>query len=117
MDAYSVIYADALAWLNDENGKITSPHILYWQYGRTTRLRRLSRWWSEQTGPAQRHLYNGNAPYRFASPSNWPVTEVLDQLDFNRENPDIQGNILFRSRYVTGLFYFQGSRRLAGDPG
>jgi len=107
MDAYSVIYADALAWLNDETVDYLTPQ-LYWQFGGQQDYARLSRWWSEQTGPAQRHLYTGNAPYRFASPSNWPVTEVLDQLDFNRENPDIQGNILFRSRYVTGLFISKG---------
>ncbi|MCC5925147.1 MAG: family 10 glycosylhydrolase [Bacteroidetes bacterium] len=107
MDAYSVIYADPLAWLNDKTVDYLTPQ-LYWQFGGRQDYALLSQWWSQQTSAAERHLYTGNAPYRFASPSNWPVTEILNQLDFNRENPNIHGNVLFRARFITGLFISKG---------
>ena len=37
MDAYSVIYADALAWLNDETVDYLTPQ-LYWQFGGQTMI-------------------------------------------------------------------------------
>jgi len=93
LDAYSVIYCDALAWLNQRTIDYITPQ-LYWPFGGAQDYGKLLPWWASQTNG--RHMYVGQAAYRIGI---WSASEVPHQIRANRSHPQVQGSIFFRSRF------------------
>lgn len=96
--AYSVIYCDALAWLQQQTVDYLMPQ-LYWGFGGKKDYAKLMPWWLSQT--RGRHLYTGNAAYKMTGTSNWPASEITSQLRFNRAQ-GAHGCSLYNVTFVTG---------------
>ena len=130
-DNYNVIYCDPLAWLHDGAIDYISPQ-LYWVIGGPQDFVTLTEWWGYQASRYDRHSYPSLGSYRLYSnkdmplenipealkgitpdlfklkddglKSNWPVTEIADQIIANRENPHnlAQGLIFYNtSSYIS----------------
>lgn len=97
LDAYSVIFADATAWIRQKTIDYLAPQ-LYWPFGGGQAYEKLAPWWADQID--DRHLYPGHALYRTeASPPISPM-EIPNQVAFNRDYWGIQGSIFFRARHL-----------------
>lgn len=93
LDAYNVIYADALAWLNQQTVDYITPQ-LYWPFGGGQDYGRLVSWWAGQA--IGRHFYPGQAVWRITS---WPDDEMRRQMNLNRLNyPLVYGSVFFRAQ-------------------
>jgi hypothetical protein len=93
-DNYSVIFTDAVAWLQGKYIDYIAPQ-LYWPFGGAQDYAKLMPWWSSVKNG--RHLYVGQAPYRIVDGSNWSATELPNQVRLNRVNSYAEGSIYFRS--------------------
>jgi uncharacterized lipoprotein YddW (UPF0748 family) len=107
LDAFSVIYCDALAWLQERTVDYLIPQ-LYWRFGGGQDYARLMPWWLEQARLAGRHLYTGLAAYRLrAADGDWSVADVTSQVDFNRTTNQMNngagphGAVFFSSNQLT----------------
>lgn len=93
LNAYSTIYADALAWTQARNLDYLTPQ-LYWNFGGGQDYAKLAPWWQSQMAGG-RHLYPGLGAYR-----DYAQTGVPAQIRFN-QTTGIEGSVLFRSFNVT----------------
>ena len=93
MDAYNVIYADAIAWLKNGSVDYLAPQ-LYWPFGGGQDYAKLNNWWADSTSVYNRHLYVGQAAYKASS---YGANEIPSEINFNRNNPKCQGSIFFRA--------------------
>jgi len=93
MDAYSVIYCDPLAWLNDGSIDYLTPQ-LYWKIGGNQDFNKLLNWWADQTAARGRHLYPGHI---FGS--SFSVYELPNQLNLVRKNSKAQGDVYFSAKH------------------
>jgi len=96
MNAWDVIYADALQWLTVKSVDYITPQ-LYWRFGGGQDYGKLAPWWSGFSDAAQRHHYPGLAAYQL---STWTLNDITSQLRLNKADSRIQGEVLFRSRSV-----------------
>jgi uncharacterized lipoprotein YddW (UPF0748 family) len=102
LDAYSVIYCDPMNWVTNKKVDYLTPQT-YWVIGGGQDYSKLMPWWGQQTAANNRHLYTGNAAYRLAaSSSNWPASEIQNQLELNRVQNRAQGIVFFSSKSITG---------------
>ena len=106
LDAYNVIYGDAVAWLDAGAIDYLTPQ-LYWAFGGGQDYGKLAPWWAERTAEAGRHLYVGHGLYRTdaATFSNtlFLASEIPRQVRFNRTREDIQGSVFFRAKNITAF--------------
>lgn len=93
MDAYSVIYADPLAWLKQKSVDYLIPQ-LYWRIGGNQDYNKLMPWWADSTKKYGRHFYTGNI---FGSYTN---AELSNQLKANRSNGKVDGMVLFSAKHI-----------------
>lgn len=104
LDAYNVIYADAVQWLDQQWIDYLTPQ-LYWPFGGGQDYGKLAPWWAEQAAKNERHLYPGHGLYRSESNtfsgSLFRADEVPRQVRFNRNRSDIQGSVFFRAENIT----------------
>jgi uncharacterized lipoprotein YddW (UPF0748 family) len=98
LDAYSVIYCDALAWLQAGTVDYVIPQ-LYWKFGGGQDYAKLMPWWLSQTRGAGRHLYTGLGAYRLTDAA-WTASDLTRQIDFNREQRS-EGAVWFSSNGLT----------------
>lgn len=103
MDAHSVIYADPVAWMENQWLDYLTPQ-LYWKFGGGQDYGTLAPWWADQRNG--RHLYPGIGAYKadgstFWNPDDYSANEVPRQLRFNREHDEIHGSVIFRSSNLT----------------
>ncbi len=96
LDAYSVIYADATAWLDEQTIDYLVPQ-LYWPFGGGQDYASLADFWTARAEFGGRHVYPGLALYRI---NDWPQGEMGNQLRFNRAASGIDGEVLFRAQFV-----------------
>lgn len=97
LDAYNVIYGDAMSWLQSQTIDYLTPQ-LYWPFGGGQDYGKLLPWWADSTGYYERHLYPGQAAYRLhPDNSDWPLSEITNQIDLNRETENVYGSIFFRA--------------------
>ncbi len=105
LDAYSVIYADAVTWMQSGWIDYLVPQ-LYWPFGDGQDYAKLAPWWVSVSNG--RHIYPGHALYK-SEPSTWQpppgaelygAEEVPLLVRFNRAN-DIPGSVFFRARNIT----------------
>ncbi|MBN2417313.1 family 10 glycosylhydrolase [bacterium] len=95
LDAYNVIYCDAIAWLREQSIDYLAPQ-LYWPFGGGQDYGKLLPWWGSQVGTFDRHLYPGQGAHRVSS---WPADELPNQIRLNRENPVCQGSIFYSANH------------------
>ncbi|PID59439.1 MAG: hypothetical protein CR986_06090 [Ignavibacteriae bacterium] len=95
LDAYSTIYCDPVAWLNEKIIDYITPQ-LYWAFGGGQDYGKLLPWWASQTNG--RHLYPGQAIYRVGKPFN--KTEIPRQIRLDRATDNCQGSIFFRAKFL-----------------
>ncbi|WP_421775058.1 family 10 glycosylhydrolase [Gracilimonas sp.] len=107
MDAYSVIYGDGIAWLEQRTIDYITPQ-LYWaftRFGTAQDYGKLADWWAEQAVANERHIYPGHGLYRSSSStySNtlFDADEIPRQIRHNRNNENISGSVFFRSSNIT----------------
>ena len=98
LNAYSVIYADATAWIRQKTIDYLAPQ-LYWPFGGAQAYEKLAPWWADQID--DRHLYPGHALYRTEASSPIGPMEIPNQVAFNRDYFGIQGSIFFRARHLS----------------
>ncbi len=89
--SYNEIYSDGIYWLKHRLIDYISPQ-LYWQFGGRQDYAKLLKWWSSQTNG--RHLYPSLAAYKI---NKFSSAELLNQIRASRNNPNVEGNILFRT--------------------
>jgi uncharacterized lipoprotein YddW (UPF0748 family) len=90
LDAYNVIYGDAIAWLQQHTVDYLAPQ-LYWRIGGGQDFSKLMPWWADSTNRYDRHLYVGHI---FGS---YTTSELPNQVRLIRRNPKAQGSIFFRA--------------------
>ncbi len=95
LDAYSVLYADAIAWLQQQSIDYITPQ-LYWKFGGGQDYGKLMPWWADSAGANGRHFYPGQAAYRI-NEGNWSSSELPNQIRANRKNTVAQGSVFFRA--------------------
>ncbi len=93
MDAYSVIYCDAITWLQDQSVDYITPQ-LYWPFGGGQDYAKLNNWWSDSTFAHNRHFYPGHGAHRTP---DWAPNELPNQIRYNRNNPKCDGSVFFRA--------------------
>jgi uncharacterized lipoprotein YddW (UPF0748 family) len=93
LNAYSEIYGDAIAWLQQRTVDYLTPQ-LYWPIGGSQDYVRLMNWWADSTAANGRHLYPGHGAYRISS---WSAGELPAQIRLNRGNPKAGGSVFFRA--------------------
>jgi hypothetical protein len=91
MDAYSVIYADPIAWLHDRTVDYLTPQ-LYWRIGGGQDYSKLMPWWADSVYANERHLYTGHI-----LDANFSTNELPNQIKLNRNNSKVSGSIWFRA--------------------
>ena len=82
--AYSVLYCDALAWLNAGKVDYLAPQ-LYWKITGAQDYVALSKWWNDQVKTSGKQLYISQAYYKMADANNWAATEIQNQFIQNRD--------------------------------
>jgi len=108
MDAYDVIYGDAIKWLQQQTVDYITPQ-LYWdisRFGTGQDYRKLSEFWADSAAAYGRHIYPGHGLYRsdantFTSGLLFAANEIPRQISINRSNPKIQGSVFFRAKNIT----------------
>ncbi len=103
LDAYNVIYADPVAWLEEETVDYIVPQ-LYWPFGGGQDYGTLALWWESVRN--ERDFYPGHGVYKsdgntFYDPSQYSADEVPRQIRFNREHDGINGSVFFRAHNIT----------------
>lgn len=81
--AYSALYCDAIAWLNDGKVDYLAPQ-LYWKITGAQDYVALSKWWNDQVKTSGKQLYISQAYYKMADANNWAATEIQNQIIQNR---------------------------------
>lgn len=97
-DQFESLYADCRLWLREGWCDYFTPQ-LYWPIGGTMSYTLLLDYWNEQNWK-NRHMWNGNALHRLLPGerpyprSDWPVGEVVDQINYTRST-EATGNVFF----------------------
>lgn len=84
LDPYTELYADSKLWL--ENGwlDIFSPQ-LYWSIASTGQSYPvLLDWWLDNN-PQGRYIYAATGVYKIDDSNNWPVSEIVNQVEISRD--------------------------------
>jgi uncharacterized lipoprotein YddW (UPF0748 family) len=93
LDAYNVIYGDAMAWLHQHTIDYLTPQ-LYWKIGGPQDYASLMPWWADSVAAYGRHLYTGHIY------GSYTAAELPNQYLLNRGNGKVQGEVLFRAANV-----------------
>ena len=114
--SYSATRADTRLWLQNGWVDYMAPQV-YWNIGYTVaKYDVLVPWWNNNA--FGRHIYIGQAVYK-ADPArgNWPVRELANQIDLNRQYPNVKGEIEFSAKYfVSNLKTINDSLRATVYP-
>lgn len=107
LDAYNVIFADGVAWLEAKTIDYITPQ-LYWPFGGGQDYGLLATWWSNRAAENDRHIYPGHGLYRTDSNtfSNtlMKTNEIPRQVRFNRSKENITGSVFFRAKNISNYF-------------
>ncbi len=92
MDAYSQIYGDAVAWMQNKWLDYLTPQ-LYWKFGGGQDYGKLLPWWASQING--RHLYPGEAAYQINTWTSY--SEMPNHIRLARTTQNCYGNVYFRA--------------------
>jgi uncharacterized lipoprotein YddW (UPF0748 family) len=102
LNAYDVIYCDAVAWLQTKSVDYILPQ-LYWKFGGGQDYAKLMPWWLDQASQANRHLYAGLAAYRLSpteAGGDWAASDITPQVSANQRQ-GVHGSVFFNSTALT----------------
>jgi len=92
--AYSGIFCDALAWLDQLIIDYINPQI-YWEIGSDTDYATLASWWKDQSNG--RHVYSGNSAC-WINQKDYAADEIPRQIRYNRNTANLEGSVMYRTR-------------------
>jgi uncharacterized lipoprotein YddW (UPF0748 family) len=97
MDAYNVIYCDAIKWMQNKSVDYIIPQ-LYWPFGGAQDYATLMNWWADSAKNNNTVFISGNAGYKIPS---YGAAEIPKQIAFNRKYPDkVAGFTIFQARDI-----------------
>jgi uncharacterized lipoprotein YddW (UPF0748 family) len=104
VQTYDDLYADTVRWVREEWIDYIVPQV-YWNIGFTVAdYAKLVPWWSDIVAGTDVNLYIGHANYKVgnpAQPAAWQdPKEMSRQLTFNRDYPQVKGDIYFSAAQV-----------------
>ena len=91
LNAFTTIYCDAMAWLNQHTVDYLTPQ-LYWKFGGGQDYGTLMPWWADSVAADQRHLYTGHILN-----ASFSTAELPAQVRYNRLYSKVQGSVFFRA--------------------
>jgi uncharacterized lipoprotein YddW (UPF0748 family) len=102
--SYDANFADTRKWVKEEWIDYIVPQV-YWNIGFTVAdYAKLVPWWSEVVAGTRVQLYVGQADYKIgdpAQPAPWQdPAEMSRHLTFNRDHPQVAGNVHFSAVQV-----------------
>jgi uncharacterized lipoprotein YddW (UPF0748 family) len=103
-ETYDDLYADTRKWVRQEWLDYVAPQV-YWNIGfAPAAYDVLVPWWSEQVSGTNVQLYIGQATYKVGTSSQDPAwfdpREMTKHLYFNRDYPEVDGDIYFSAKQV-----------------
>jgi uncharacterized lipoprotein YddW (UPF0748 family) len=103
-ETYDDLYADTRRWVYEEWVDYIAPQV-YWSIGfAPAAYDVLVRWWSEQVAGTNVQLYIGQATYKVDTSTQSPewsdAAEMTRHLYFNRNFPEVDGDIYFSAIQV-----------------
>ena len=101
---YDNLYADTRRWVREEWVDYIAPQV-YWNIGfAPADYARLLPWWSDQVAGTDVQLYIGQATYKVGTSTQDPAwfdpREMTRHLFFNRDYPEVLGDIYFSANGV-----------------
>ena len=100
---YEDLFADPLVWMENKWIDYIVPQA-YWSMDyKAASHRAVGNWWAENVENS--HLYMGNGTYKVRNnkDKSWNKTnEIPKQLEFSREQPNIEGNVFFSAKSLIG---------------
>jgi uncharacterized lipoprotein YddW (UPF0748 family) len=101
LQSYDAIFADSRRWVRQEWVDYIAPQI-YWHLGfQVADYAELVSWWSGVVSGTHVQLLVGQAAYKAGSDPGWQdPAELTDHLYFNRNHPEVAGDIYFRAGHV-----------------
>jgi uncharacterized lipoprotein YddW (UPF0748 family) len=104
VQTYDDLYADTVKWVRAEWIDYIVPQV-YWNIGFTVAdYAKLVPWWSNIVAGTEVNLYIGHANHKVANPAQpaaWQdPNEMSRQLTFNRDFPQVKGDIYFSAVQV-----------------
>jgi uncharacterized lipoprotein YddW (UPF0748 family) len=104
VQTYDDLYADTVKWVRQGWIDYITPQV-YWNIGFTIAdYAKLVPWWSDIVAGTDVNLYIGHANHKVANPAQpaaWQVPEEMSkQLTFNRDYPEVEGDIYFSAAQV-----------------
>lgn len=99
--SYYDIYADTRKWVRDGLIDYIVPQVYFSSEFSRVPYKTLVDWWTRNCGKCQ--LYIGHGAYRVGrgserDPGWWRPTEFPNQVRYNRQQPLVQGSVLFSAR-------------------
>ena len=95
---YDDLHADVLKWLREGWIDYITPQ-LYWHIGfELAEYKTLVQWWSRHT--YGKHLYIGQGIYRVGEKGWEDENEIVNQIHYNREFPEVKGSMHFSSKII-----------------
>jgi len=103
-ETYDDLYADTRKWVRREWLDYVAPQV-YWNIGfEPAAYDALVPWWSEQVERTDVQLYIGQATYKVGVSTQDPAwddpREMTKHLFFNRDYPEVDGDIYFSAKQV-----------------
>jgi len=98
--AYDNMYADVRTWVRQGWMDYVTPQI-YWSLSFTpAQYDKLVTWWSDEVRGTNVKLYIGHSPYKLGTAeAGWQTAqELIDQLDYNAQHPEVQGSVFFSAK-------------------
>lgn len=104
VETYDDLYADTRKWVREEWIDYIVPQV-YWNIGFTVAdYAKLVPWWSDVVAGTDVSLYIGQANYKVAAAGQGPPwhdpNEMSRHLTFNRDYPEVRGDIFFSAVQV-----------------
>jgi uncharacterized lipoprotein YddW (UPF0748 family) len=101
MQSYDAIYADTRTWIKQGWLDYVVPQV-YWNIGlEVADYAKLVPWWSEVVTGTDVQLYIGQADYKIGTSGAWlDPAEMSKHFVFNRDYPQVQGNVHFSAKDV-----------------
>lgn len=98
---YSDLYADTRAWIRNGWVDYINPQI-YWSMDLSAAAYRvLVPWWANEVKGTDVALYIGEADYKVGTNFDqawWDPAELLRHLDYDRQFPEVDGNVWFSAK-------------------
>ncbi|WEK55879.1 MAG: family 10 glycosylhydrolase [Candidatus Cohnella colombiensis] len=102
--SYDYMYADVRTWIRNDWIDYIMPQLYWSMTFSAARYDKLVDWWTNEVRGTGVSLYIGHASYRIdkEGKDGWNTAqEIIDQLQYNRQYPEIGGDVYFSARSLT----------------